>query len=94
MKCKTCQYCQQSSYEIKGEQVNAACCALSNYVVKADKEHNCSLHNKDLSEYDICYNCKYYGGGGDWGLFCSHKGMYHHLGKFSDDPCDYYEKKN
>ena len=53
MKCKTCQYCQQSSYEIKGEQVNAACCALSNYVVKADKEHNCSLHNKDLSEYDI-----------------------------------------
>jgi hypothetical protein len=47
-----------------------------------------------LSGYDICYNCKYYGGGGDWGLFCSHKGMYHHLGKFSDDPCDYYEKKN
>ena len=92
MKCETCQYCQQFSYEIKGKQVNMACCTLSNYVVKADKEHNCTLHNKDLSGYDICYNCKYYRGGGDWGLFCSHKDMYHHLGKFSDDPCDYYEK--
>ena len=39
MKCETCQYCQQSSYEIKGKQVNMACCTLSNYVVKADKEH-------------------------------------------------------
>lgn len=92
MKCKTCQYCQQSSYAMKGKQVNIACCILSNYVVKTDKEHNCTLYNKDLSGYDICYNCKYYLGGSDWGLFCSHKDMYHHLGKFGDDPCNYYEK--
>ena len=70
MKCKTCQYCRQSSYERKGKQVNMACCILSNYVVG-----------------------KYYFGGSDWGLFCSHKDMYHHLGRFCDDPCDYYEKK-
>ena len=26
-------------------------------------------------------------------VFCSHKDMYHHLGKFSDEPCERYEKK-
>jgi hypothetical protein len=68
-------------------------CTLTRNVTDADKEHDCKCYNRDLSEYDICYNCKYYRGGGDWGLFCSHKDMYHHLGKFSDDPCEKYEKK-
>lgn len=86
--CKNCQFV------IAMNESNArGCCTLTRYVVQTDKEHECPCFNRDLSEYDICYNCEYYSGGGDWGLFCYHKGMYHHLGKFSDDPCEYYQKK-
>ena len=92
MKCKDCKYCEISNFKFQGKSYSNACCLLSHRVIKPNIEHNCKCFNIDLSEYDICYNCKYYGGGGDWGLFCSHKEMYHHLGKFNDDPCGYYEK--
>lgn len=46
-----------------------------------------------LDKNYILGHCTYYGGGGDWGLFCSHNDMYHHLGKFSDEPCRYYARK-
>lgn len=85
-RCIECKYCHP--YED-----GTGTCKLTRYVVKADKDHDCSCFNRDLSEYDICFNCKYYIGGGDWGLFCSHKDMYHHLGKFSDEPCERFEKK-
>ena len=85
-KCKDCQYFQTYKDSI-------GTCTLTRYVVKDDKDHDCNCYNRDLSGYDICYNCKYYIGGGDWGLFCSHNDMYHHLGKFSDEPCKRYEKK-
>ena len=66
--------------------------------IESDKDHDCSCFNRDLSEYSICYNCKYCIGAGDWGLFCSHKDishkdMYHHLGKFNDYACERFERK-
>lgn len=91
MKCKDCIYVQDYSYEIV--DIECYICSLTRRVMNANKEHNCSCYNRDLSGYDICYNCKYYIGGCDWGLFCSHKDMYHHLGKFSDEPCERYERK-
>lgn len=86
IKCRDCKYCQMYKESI-------GTCTLTRSVVDADKGHSCTCYNRDLSKYAICYNCKYYIGGGDWGLFCSHKDMYHHLGKFCDDPCEKYEKK-
>lgn len=80
-KCKDCKY------EYAGS------CTLRHVEVNAYTEHNCQCFNRDLSEYDMCYNCKYYGGGSDFGMFCSHEEMYNHLGKFNDEPCGYYEKK-
>ena len=91
MKCKDCQYSYNDIHQFAG--VECITCSLSKMVMNANVELECGCFNRDLSEYDICYNCKYYGGGGDWGLFCSHKDMYHHLGKFSDVPCSRYEKK-
>lgn len=90
MKCSGCIYCYESD---SNEFKRLGYCNLTYAVVNTDNEHDCSCYNIDLSKYDICYNCRYYGGGGDWGLFCSHKDMYHHLGKFNDEPCKYYEKK-
>lgn len=93
MKCKDCNYSSDDVYEIAGEK--CCTCSLTRRVMYAYKESEaeCSCFNRDLSEYDICYNCTYYIGGGDWGLFCSHNDMYHHLGKFSDEPCRYYARK-
>ena len=85
-KCRDCKYAQVY-------QDLSVCCTLTRRVMNGQKEHNCSVINADLSKYDMCYNCKYYGGGGDWGLFCSHNEMYHHLGNFNDEPCEYYERK-
>ena len=89
-KCKDCKYAKDSN---KISNLEYCTCSLTRWVMKANAESNCNCFNKDLSKYDICYNCKYYGGGGDWGLFCSHKDMYHHLGKFSDEPCKRYERR-
>lgn len=91
MKCKDCSHSEEPGYEIAG--IECRTCSLTRQAMNANEEHNCNCYNRDLSVYDICYNCKYYIGGGDWGLFCSHKDMYHHLGKFSDVPCDRYESK-
>ena len=89
-KCKDCKYAQDSCYEIAG--IECCTCSLTRRVMNANAESKCNCYNRDLSGYDICYNCKYYIGGGDWGLFCSHNDMYHHLGKFSDEPCERYER--
>lgn len=90
-KCIDCKYSQDSGFEIAGTM--CCICALTRRVIHANVESECNCFNRDLSTYDICYNCKYYIGGGDWGLFCSHKDMYHHLGKYFDKPCKRYEKR-
>ncbi len=91
--CRECDYAERSTWERDGKNFDITCCVLTNYVVKANEEGKCSFFNKDLSGYDICYNCNYYRGGSDWGLFCAHKENYHHLGQFNDKPCEYYEKR-
>ena len=94
MKCADCMYCQTSTWRTKDKTGMASDCELTHRVIfNALSDIECPCFNLDLSQYDICYNCKYYRGGGDWGLFCSHKDMYHHLGKFNDVPCERYEKK-
>ena len=92
MKCRDCIYSHHYVYKL-AKGMECCTCSLTNRIVDANAEHNCNCYNRDLSEYDICYNCKYYGGGVDGGLFCSHEDMYHHLGKFSDEPCEWYERK-
>ena len=93
MKCRQCIYVQSSEFEFKGQMYNCSSCKLTHLVVNPDEPRDCDYFNADLSVKDICYNCEYYGGGGDWGLFCFHKGMYHHLGKFNDPPCEYYIRR-
>ena len=90
-KCKDCKYAQDGGYAIA--DMRYCTCTLTRRVKNENTESECNYFNRDLSGYDICYNCKYYIGGGDWGLFCSHSDMYHHLGKFSDEPCGRYERR-
>ncbi len=93
MKCSDCKYSQTNSFDVKDKTATITVCNLTRTVMNPDAEWDCECFNEDLTKYNICYNCRYYRGGGDWGLFCSHKDKYHHLGKFNDEPCEHYEKK-
>ena len=92
-RCVDCEYSGHETYKITNIDIECCTCSLTRRVMNANAESQCNCFNRDLSGYDICYNCEYYIGGGDWGLFCSHKDMYHHLGKFSDEPCERFIKK-
>ena len=93
MKCKDCQYLHTNPFKSNGKEYTISIYELTHLVVKPDVEGECEWFNTDLSDQDICYNCCYYIGGGDWGLFCPHKDNYHHLGKFNDKPCKHYERR-
>ena len=90
-KCKDCRYSETSTFKVKNSTVITTVCTLTSIVV--DPDTSCEYYNADLSGQDICYNCKYYLGGCDWGLFCSHKDNYYRLGNFNDGPCKHYERK-
>ena len=44
------------------------------------------LEMEDMSEEDICFNCKHFIGGGDWGLACAKH--YHRLPRALDKMCE------
>ena len=87
--CDTCKYCQKGEMPTKNGTYSYTMCSLTSVLMKPNG--SCEYCNKDLSQENICYNCKHYGGGHDWGLFCSKH--YNHLGMFNDEPCDDFEKK-
>lgn len=85
MSCKDCIY-YQGKVEILTKIYHR--CALLKTVVNREK---CPLFNVDLSNKKICYNCKHYLGGSDWGLSCAKH--YHVLTKALKDACNEFEKK-
>ena len=85
MSCKECKY-YQGKIEILTKTFHK--CALIPIVVNGEK---CPLYNVDLSNIKICYNCKHYLGGYDWGLSCAKH--YHRLTEALKDACNDFEKK-
>lgn len=61
-------------------------CELTNQVLMNQKAETCDLYNKDVSEETICFNCKHFLGGSDWGLACSKH--YHSLPRALDEMCE------
>lgn len=88
--CMGCNYLETEDFQT----AEISCCSLTHRVVDPIAPRACEYHNKDLTQEKICYTCKYYCGGGDWGLFCSHEAKYYHLGNFNDKPCNYYIGKD
>lgn len=87
MTCRDCHY-YQGKIEILTKTFHS--CALSKAVVNGEK---CPLYNVDLSNAKICYNCKSYLGGFDWGLSCAKH--YHVLTEALHEGCeDFYRKDN
>lgn len=54
---------------------------------------SCNLaSDEEVKSMDICYNCKYWYGGGDWGLSCE-KNYYNCSANGFDKACDQFERK-
>ncbi len=87
MMCKDCKY-KQTYVDLKGIEFNV--CSITNigYIV------SCRLKNDELvKDMDICFNCKYWIGGGDWGLSCQ-KNYYNCSNNGFDKTCEEFCRKD
>lgn len=76
MVCKECKYHEGD------------CCTIAN----RQKILSCTLESDfDVQFMKICYNCKHWIGGGDWGLTCR-KDYYKAFSDGFHKACDYFEE--
>lgn len=81
--CENCNHYKES-FEFRGR--NCIACELTNNIIVNEHAEKCSFYNKDMSEEDICFNCKHFIGGGDWGLSCAKH--YHKLTEALNKMCE------
>ncbi len=86
IKCKSCKY--YAGEFAFGRRSVAHCCKLYKELLDGG---GCELYNKDISSMKICFTCKHYLGGGDWGLSCA--ADYYTLTGALNKACDKYEEK-
>ena len=67
-------------------------CELTNTIMVSKSAETCKLYNRDISDQLVCFNCKHFLGGSDWGLACSKH--YHMLPHALDDMCEDAEWRN
>ena len=88
-------HCEECSHFLSnltiGSRTDCVQCELTNTIMVSEFAEFCKLYNKDLSEEDICFNCKHFRGGGDWGLACGKH--YHRLPRALDRMCEDAEWK-
>lgn len=77
--------CQECKYSFEGDicKITYRCCVTSCDYITNDNEVENML---------ICYNCKYWLGGGDWGLSCS-KNYYKCSSNGFDKACKEFERE-
>lgn len=46
-------------------------CKITNRIINNINKKYCEANVDDIDSMDICYNCEYWIGGGDWGLSCT-----------------------
>nr|DAE28898.1 MAG TPA: hypothetical protein [virus sp. ctmTa7] len=87
MMCKDCKY-RQTYVDLKGIEFNV--CSITNI----GHTVSCRLENdKLIKDMDICFNCKYWIGGGDWGLSCQ-KNYYNCSTNGFDKTCEEFCRKD
>lgn len=85
--CASCFYMKQN----KGFGRPFCFCELTNHVLVRDVGSTCEYYNKDMSSEKMCYSCKHFLGGTDWGLSCAKQ--YNVIVCGLDRACDLYEAK-
>ena len=86
--CKNCCY--------RGGMTKCMChdvhvCILTHILLFQNVAEDCEYYNRDFSKEDVCYNCKHFLGGSDWGLACD--AHYHKLPEPGSKICNEYERR-
>lgn len=86
MECKNCQY----YIDDHNEFFRTMMCSISHRW----KPESCDyiVDDEEVENMNICYSCKYWLGGGDWGLSCQ-KDYYNCSANGFDKACDKFERK-
>lgn len=101
MKCSGCKYCYALNNRViakdeKGNQI-LSFCYLERTMCKIThicNPESCDLNSdEDVKDMPICFNCKHWIGGGDWGLSCS-KDYYNTSSNGFDKACEKFERKD
>lgn len=83
MECKNCKY-----YWAGGDKFPNVC-----NITHLCNPKSCSIaSDEEVDNMDICYNCRYWYGMGDWGLSCG-KNYYNCSHNGFDKACEQFERK-
>ena len=84
MECKNCKYLRNNL-----GLNDISVCDITHRVYP----FSCSIASDEVIEYlPICYNCKHWYAGGDWGLSCA-KNYYNCSINGFDEACEQFERK-
>lgn len=91
MKCKECKYHNISNFDFNGNTYIIQSCKITN----ASNSKSCTYikNDSEVKEMNICYNCKYWIGGGDWGLSCR-KNYYNCNSNGFEKACEQFDRKS
>ena len=86
MECKDCKYYEDDHNEF----FRTMMCKISHRW--KPESCTCITSGAEVEDMDICYNCKYWHGGGDWGLSCE-KDYYNCSVNGFDKACEQFERR-
>lgn len=85
MECKNCRYFSEQNDGIVFGSCN---------ITHICNTKSCALpSDEDVKYLNICYNCQYWHGGGDWGLSCD-KNYYNCSSNGFDKACEQFKRKS
>lgn len=89
MKCEDCKYLKVNTCTIKGKIIHTKVCSVTHYV----NPTSCDIISyQEIEQSNICFNCKHWIGGGDFGLSCK-KDYYLLESNGFRTACEKYERK-
>lgn len=98
MSCRSCDYFEnvhrESFITIRGRVVppyNYNVCKITHRIIRNSDVQNCDKDINSIKDMNICYNCKYWIGGGDWNLSCELKPYMASSNGFNSS-CDKFER--
>ena len=90
MECKKCSYYRTDTVNHFGKPYTRSTCIITNRV----NPISCFIaSDAEIASMMICYNCKHWIGGGDWGLSCR-KNYYLSSTNGFRETCEEFERKN
>lgn len=92
MECRYCHYCEAVTVtDLKSRKDQLiGMCSITHSIGKKSCDYIVS--DAEVEDMDICFNCKYWLGGGDWGLSCQ-KNYYNCSTNGFDEACELFERK-